>query len=203
MSCDQYQALVNLVQYYQMETRWPIKRLLLKTFTAACYLDHIIVDILLTSVLPLEIVEDMKTNFSNLDRFKQLVKMLTIIFCLGQPMPVNHQGKLTFSHHNTYLLFLFVTISQLFFLILDYLGVHFASFLLEIVEGNNPEILVDMVIALILAFNLQFTDFSQNVVVEAMQNLPSAKVFTEKILLLLNREGGLITLFSRKAKSYN
>ena len=46
-----------------------------------------------------------------------------------------------------------------------------------------------MVIALILAFNLQFTDFSQNVVVEAMQNLPSAKIFTEKILLLLNREG--------------
>lgn len=69
------------------------------------------------------------------------------------------------------------------------MGVHFASFLLEIVEGNNPEVLVDMVIALILAFNLQFTDFSQNVVVEAMQNLPSAKVFTEKILLLLNREG--------------
>ena len=56
MSCDQYQMLINLVQYYQMETRWPIKRLLLKTFTAACHLDHIIVDILLTSVLPLEIV---------------------------------------------------------------------------------------------------------------------------------------------------
>jgi len=35
----------------------------------------------------------MKTHFSNLDRFKQLVKMLTIIFSLGQPMPVNHQGK--------------------------------------------------------------------------------------------------------------
>ncbi|XP_075156202.1 NCK-interacting protein with SH3 domain isoform X2 [Haematobia irritans] len=161
MSCDQYQALVNLVQYYQMETRWNIKRLLLRTFTAACHLDHIIVDILLTSVLPLEIVEDMKTNFSNLDRFKQLVKMLTIIFSLGQPMPVNHQ---------------------------DYLGVHFASFLLEIIEGNNPEVLVDMVISLVLAFNLQFNDNTQNVIVEAMQTLPSAKVFTEKILLLLNRE---------------
>lgn len=35
----------------------------------------------------------MKTHFSNLDRFKQLVKMLTIIFSLGQPMPVNHQGE--------------------------------------------------------------------------------------------------------------
>lgn len=56
MSCDQYQMFINLVQYYQMESRWSIKRLLLKTFTAACHLDHIIVDILLTSVLPLEIV---------------------------------------------------------------------------------------------------------------------------------------------------
>jgi len=56
MSCDQYQMFINLVQYYQMETRWSIKRLLLKTFTAACHLDYIIVDILLTSVLPLEIV---------------------------------------------------------------------------------------------------------------------------------------------------
>ncbi|KAM8718333.1 hypothetical protein ACLKA7_000150 [Drosophila subpalustris] len=161
MSCDQYLMFINLVQYYQMETRWSIKRLLLKTFTAACHLDHIIVDILLTSVLPLEIVEDMKTHFANLDRFKQLVKMLTIIFSLGQPMPVNHQ---------------------------DYLGVHFASFLLEIVEGNNPELLVDMVIALILAFNQQFTEHTVNVIIEAMQNLPTAKVFTEKLLLLLNRE---------------
>ncbi|XP_037937388.1 NCK-interacting protein with SH3 domain [Teleopsis dalmanni] len=176
MSCDQYQALVNLVQYYQMETRWAIKRLLLKTFTAACHLDHIIVDILLTSVLPLEIVEDMKTNFGNLDKFKQLVKMLTIIFSLGQPMPVNHQ---------------------------DYLGVHFASFLLEIVEGNNSEVLVDMVIALILAFNLQFTDFSQNVVVEAMQSLPTAKIFTEKILLLLNREEDPIKLLKHSTDNMN
>ncbi|XP_061389219.1 NCK-interacting protein with SH3 domain [Musca vetustissima] len=176
MSCDQYQALVNLVQYYQMETRWNIKRLLLKTFTAACHLDHIIVDILLTSVLPLEIVEDMKTNFANLDRFKQLVKMLTIIFSLGQPMPVNHQ---------------------------DYLGVHFASFLLEIIEGNNPEILVDMVISLVLAFNLQFNDSNHNVVVEAMQTLPSAKVFTEKILLLLNREEDPIKLLKHSTDCMN
>ncbi|XP_020714662.1 NCK-interacting protein with SH3 domain isoform X2 [Ceratitis capitata] len=176
MSCDQYQVLINLVQYYQMETRWAIKQLLLKTFTAACHLDHIIVDILLTSVLPLEIVEDMKTNFANLDKFKKLVKMLTIIFSLGQPMPVNHQ---------------------------DYLGVHFASFLLEIVEGNNPESLVDMVISLILAFNLQFTDFSQNVVVEAMQSLPSAKIFTEKILLLLNREEDPIKLLKHSTETMN
>ncbi|XP_062136544.1 NCK-interacting protein with SH3 domain-like [Drosophila sulfurigaster albostrigata] len=84
---------INLVQYYQMDRRWSIKRLLLQTFTAACHLDHIIVDILLTSLLPLEIVKDMKAHFADLDLFKQLVKMLTIIFLLGQLMPVNHQGE--------------------------------------------------------------------------------------------------------------
>ncbi|XP_032593835.1 NCK-interacting protein with SH3 domain [Drosophila grimshawi] len=176
MSCDQYQMFINLVQYYQMETRWSIKHLLLKTFTAACHLDHIIVDILLTSVLPLEIVEDMKTHFANLDRFKQLVKMLTVIFSLGQLMPVNHQ---------------------------DYLGVHFASFLLEIVEGNNPELLVDMVIALILAFNQQFGEHTVNVIIEAMQNLPTGKVFTEKLLLLLNREDDPTRLLKHHNENMN
>ncbi|CAD7090219.1 unnamed protein product [Hermetia illucens] len=161
MSCDQYQSLINLVQYYQMETRWEIKRLLLKVFTAACHLDHIIVDILLTSVLPLEIVEDMKTNSSNLEKFKELAKMFTIIFSLGQPMPVNY---------------------------IEQLGVDFVTFLLDIIEGNSPEVLVDTVIALLLAFNLQFNDFTQNIVIEAMQKLSSAKTFTEKILLMLNRE---------------
>lgn len=96
MSSDQYQAMVNLVQYYQMETRWPIKYLLLQAFTAACHLDAVIVDILATSVLPLEIVEDIKVQFGTIERLKELVKMLTIILSLGQPMPVNHHGKIRF-----------------------------------------------------------------------------------------------------------
>lgn len=58
MSCDHYQSLINLVQYYQMESRSRIKKLLLKVFTAACHLDHIVVDLLLTSTLPLEIVSN-------------------------------------------------------------------------------------------------------------------------------------------------
>ncbi|XP_060665436.1 NCK-interacting protein with SH3 domain-like [Drosophila nasuta] len=45
-----------------------------------------------------------------------------------------------------------------------------------------------MVIALILAFNQQFSEHAVNVIIEAMQNRPTAKVFTEKLLLQLNRE---------------
>ncbi|XP_062132180.1 NCK-interacting protein with SH3 domain-like [Drosophila sulfurigaster albostrigata] len=45
-----------------------------------------------------------------------------------------------------------------------------------------------MVIALILAFNQQFSEHVVYVIIEAMQNRPTAKVFTEKLLLVLNRE---------------
>lgn len=93
LASDQYQVVVNLVQYYQMETRWPIKRLLLHAFSAACYLDAVIVDILVTSVLPLEIVEDIKVQCDSLERLRELVKVLTLILSLGQPLPINHQGN--------------------------------------------------------------------------------------------------------------
>ncbi|XP_055841510.1 NCK-interacting protein with SH3 domain [Episyrphus balteatus] len=161
MSCDQYESLINMVQFYQMETSWPIKKLLLRAFTAACHLDKTIIDILLTSVLPLEIVEDMKTHFSNVPKFKELVKMLTTIFSQGERMPVAHDA---------------------------FLGVDFSTFLLEIVEGNHPDILIDLVIYLLLSYNLQFELYYQNYVLQAMQKLQTVKVFTEKILLLLNRE---------------
>lgn len=79
MSCDQYQMFINLVQYYQMESRWSIKRLLLKTFTAACHLDHIIVDILLTSVLPLEIVS------AKQQQLPKLSELISVSICFLFP----------------------------------------------------------------------------------------------------------------------
>lgn len=56
MSCDQYQSIVNLVLYYQMETRWSIRKMLLEAFKSMCHLDFTAVDILLSSVLPIELV---------------------------------------------------------------------------------------------------------------------------------------------------
>lgn len=53
---------------------------------------------------------------------------------------------------------------------------------------DNLEQLSDVMINLLLAFNLQFDDFNSNAVVESMKQLQSAKTFTEKILLLINRE---------------
>lgn len=56
LSCDQYQSIYNLIQYYQMETRWRIKTLILQAFKALCYLDKNAIEVLLMSVLPLELV---------------------------------------------------------------------------------------------------------------------------------------------------
>lgn len=56
-------------------------------------------------------------------------------------------------------------------------------------DTDTTDILPDVMINLILAFNLQFDNTSENIVLEALEKIQSAKTFTEKILLLINREG--------------
>lgn len=34
----------------------------------------------------------MKSNMKNLERLKSLAEMLTMIFCIGQKMPVTYEG---------------------------------------------------------------------------------------------------------------
>ena len=48
----------NLIEYYQMEVRWSLRRLLIEAFLLMCYLDANIISIMLNSVLPLELVQD-------------------------------------------------------------------------------------------------------------------------------------------------
>uniref|UniRef100_A0A182Q1W2 SH3 domain-containing protein n=1 Tax=Anopheles farauti TaxID=69004 RepID=A0A182Q1W2_9DIPT len=165
MACDHYQSIVNLVLYYQMETRWSIRKLLLAAFRAMCHLDYTTVDILLGSVLPLELVQDMVSNPRNIEKLQELANMLIIIFSIGRRMPINQQ---------------------------DHLRADFIIFLLNIIETppecDVQEVLPDIMINLILSFNLQFDNFAENVVLEAMEQFRTAKTFTEKILLLINRE---------------
>lgn len=166
MSCDQYQSIINLVLYYQMETRWEIKKLLLKAFEAMCHLDVTAVDILSSSVLPLELVQEMSSNSENNEKLKDLADILTIIFCTGRKMPINHS---------------------------EHVQADFVLFVLNIIE-NPPESdqceqLPDIMINFLLAYNLQFTSFAENTILDALQSLKTSKTFTEKLLLLINREG--------------
>lgn len=51
----EYAIINTLVEYYQMEPRWPIRQLLLQTLGILCSLDKVIVNIMLLSILPVEL----------------------------------------------------------------------------------------------------------------------------------------------------
>lgn len=166
MSCDHYNAVSNLVLYYQMEHRWNIRKLLLRAFKAMCLLDVMCVDLLISSVLPLELVQDMLANPENLDKLSELSVMLIMIFSAGHKMPTAN---------------------------FELMKADFVLFMLNLIENpledDQTEFLSDVMINLLLAFNLQFDKFSENTILEAMQQIKTSKSFTEKILLLINREG--------------
>lgn len=166
MSCDAYNSVNNLVLYYQMESRWNIRKLLLRAFKAMCLLDLTCVDILISSVLPLELVQDMMANPENLEKLSELSVMLIMIFSAGHKMPTAN---------------------------FDHMQGEFVLFMLNLIENpledDQTEFLSDVMINLLLAFNLQFDNFSENTVLKAMQQVKASKSFTEKILLLINREG--------------
>lgn len=165
MSCDGYNSVNNLVLYYQMESRWTIRKLLLKAFKAMCLLDLICVEILIGSVLPLELVQDMLMNPENFEKLSELSVMLIMIFSAGHKMPVGH---------------------------FDLMKHDFIFFILNLIENpledDQTFFLSDVMINLLLAFNLQFDNFTENTILEAMQQVKTSKSFTEKILLLINRE---------------
>lgn len=75
----------------------------------------------------------------------------------------------------------------------EQLNSDFVTFLLDYIESSpqsdEEERVQDHFMTLILSYNLQFQDSDNNIVLESLQSRNDAKVFTEKLLLLLNREG--------------
>lgn len=73
------------------------------------------------------------------------------------------------------------------------MGLEFISFLFELIEHppdtDVEEQIPDKFLNFILAYNLQFADPEQNYVLHALEARENAKTFTEKILMLFNREG--------------
>lgn len=74
----------------------------------------------------------------------------------------------------------------------EQLGPEFVLFLFDLIE-NPPDSdfedrIPNLFVNLILSYNLQFIN-SENIVINALKDRNIAKTFTEKILLLLNREG--------------
>jgi len=154
----------NMIEYFQMETRRQLRRLLIEAFLLMCSLDSNIILLMLSSVLPLELVQDIYQT-KDIERLRSDGLLLTVILSTGEPMPVHYH---------------------------DQIGRTFVDYLLDYIEdppSREFEVEVcDVFIGVLLAFNLQFKDANSNVLVDTLSRRMSVKTFMEKILLLLNRE---------------
>jgi hypothetical protein len=161
-----YHAVQSLVEYHQMETRWTIRKILIETFTLMCSIAQPVISLMLTSVLPLEVAQDMFENGEDVERLKHSAVILTILFSQGEATPIHYLER--------------------------QLGSSLINFVLHMIETppeeDTEEEIADSFIGLLASYNLQFGRTEDNVVLKCLSTLDSAKIFTEKLLLLLNRE---------------
>jgi hypothetical protein len=81
--------------------------------------------------------------------------------------------------------------------LLEYLGPEFIKQMLELIESERENEISDKILTLLLSYNLQFKPHSSaNITVDALKDMDCAKTFTEKLLLLINREGKLFYIYS-------
>jgi len=164
-----YDYIDSLVEYYQMESRRSLGLLLVEVFLQICTLDPVtVINRLLISVLPLELAQDVYTySGSDHERAKMAGALLTVIFSRGEPLPVHYLEP-------------------------GQIGSNFVDFVLEVIEKpvqKRSHDLSDVFIGMMLSYNLQFQDNTSNVFIDRLGQCSSgAKTYTEKILLLLNRE---------------
>lgn len=55
LKIDEYTSINNLLEYYQMELRWVIQKRLLEIFSELCKLNFVVVEIIINSILPMEL----------------------------------------------------------------------------------------------------------------------------------------------------
>ncbi|XP_055238373.1 NCK-interacting protein with SH3 domain isoform X6 [Gorilla gorilla gorilla] len=161
---NEFESVLALVAYYQMEHRASLRLLLLKCFGAMCSLDAAIISTLVSSVLPVELARDMQTDTQDHQKLCYSALILAMVFSMGEAVPYAHY---------------------------EHLGTPFAQFLLNIVEDGLPldttEQLPDLCVNLLLALNLHLPAADQNVIMAALSKHANVKIFSEKLLLLLNR----------------
>uniref|UniRef100_A0A8C5N025 NCK interacting protein with SH3 domain n=1 Tax=Leptobrachium leishanense TaxID=445787 RepID=A0A8C5N025_9ANUR len=132
---NQFESVLSLVAYYQMEHRVPLRLLLLKCFGAMCNLDAAIISALVNSVLPMELARDLQTNTQEHQKMCYSALVLSMMFSMGEPLPYHHY---------------------------EHLNAVFVQFLLDVIENDLPsdvtEQLPDLFINVLLAFNLHIQD---------------------------------------------
>ncbi|XP_072238256.1 NCK-interacting protein with SH3 domain isoform X2 [Leuresthes tenuis] len=168
---NDYENVLSLVSYYQMEHRVSLRLLLLKVFGAMCSLAAALISTLLNSILPMELARDLQTDTQEHQKMCYTALVLTMIFSMGEQVPYHHY---------------------------EHLNADFVQFLLRVVEDGLPsdptEQLPDIFLNLLLAFNLHHTAPDNNVIMQELKQ-KNVKILTEKVLLLLNRGDDPVCMF--------
>ncbi|XP_028907300.1 NCK-interacting protein with SH3 domain [Ornithorhynchus anatinus] len=172
---SEFESVLSLVAYYQMEHRVSLRLLLLKCFGAMCNLDAAIISTLVNSVLPMELARDMQTHTQDHQKLCYSALVLAMIFSMGEPLPYHHY---------------------------EHLNSQFVQFLLDVIEDGLPsdttDQLPDLFINVLLAFNLHIPVPEHNVIMTTVSKHPNVKIFTEKVLLLLNRGDDPVCIFKHQ-----
>ncbi|XP_020653736.2 NCK-interacting protein with SH3 domain isoform X1 [Pogona vitticeps] len=172
---NDFESVLSLVAYYQMEHRVALRLLLLKCFGAMCNLDAAVISALVNSVLPMELARDMQTHTQDHQKMCYSALVLAMIFSMGEPLPYHHY---------------------------EHLNSQFVQFLLDVIEDGLPsdttDQLPDLFINVLLAFNLHIPVPEHNVIMATVSKHSNVKTFTEKLLLLLNRGDDPVYIFKHQ-----
>jgi hypothetical protein len=157
----------SLTAYFQMETRKSIRMQLCSVFMEVIRLDNsVISDLLLPSVLPNCLAEEMLNYFHDTERWTKSANLFTALFSTGHtPIHTLH----------------------------DHVNEKFVSKLVNIVErvdeeGNKVDtgIPSEASIPPILSFNLHFDSRETNLVLKALRSRKTATQLTENLVSYLN-----------------
>ncbi|XP_062842233.1 NCK-interacting protein with SH3 domain-like [Trichomycterus rosablanca] len=169
---NEFEPVLSLVSYYQMEHRVSLRLLLLKVFGAMCALDAALISTLLNSILPMELARDLQSNTQEHQKMCYTALVLAMIFSTAEQLPYRHY---------------------------DHLNSAFVRFLLDVIEDGLPsdptEQLPDLCVNLLLAFNLHLPVPESNMVMQTLTKRHNVKTLSEKILLLLNRAEDPVCVF--------
>ncbi|KAI7790828.1 NCK-interacting protein with SH3 domain-like [Triplophysa rosa] len=170
---NEFEPVLSLVSYYQMEHRVSLRLLLLKVFGVMCGLDAALISTLLNSVLAMELARDLQNDTSEHDKMCYSALLMAMIFSTGEQIPLHHY---------------------------DHLNASLLQFLLDVIEdgltSDPTEQLPDLFVNLLLAFNLHLSVPESNIVMQALIKRHNVKILTEKILLLLNRGEDPVCVFT-------
>ncbi|NXE80884.1 SPN90 protein, partial [Cochlearius cochlearius] len=172
---NEFESVLSLVAYYQMEHRVPLRLLLLKCFGAMCSLDAAVISTLVNSVLPMELARDMQTHTQDHQKMCYSALVLAMMFSMGEPLPYHHY---------------------------EHLNSQFVQFLLDVIEDGLPsdttDQLPDLFVNVLLAFNLHIPVPEHSVIMTTISKHSNVKTFTEKLLLLLNRGDDPVCIFKHQ-----